>query len=115
MLMLDACLAVVADLVDAVNYRNDNNDQTTLTDAIVEAIDQWVCEIANEHHHSEPFTTSRPREPFAAAWNELIAAVAYLQHAGDMTITLAGAFQQAVCEWVDGLSEIKTEWSASLN
>ncbi len=105
-LMLDACLAVVSELVDAVNYRNDNGDPATLTGVIIDAIDQWVCEVATEHHHSEPFSDRREREPFAAAWTELINAVGYLRHAGDTSITVATAFQQAVSDWVDG------PWSA---
>ena len=88
--------------------------QLDATDAIAEAVDDWVGEHAAEHHHSEPFAAhaaehhhSEPfaahvdgEEPLAAALRQLLAAVPILdQTAHRPGITVASALTEALAEW----------------
>lgn len=88
-------------MIDTVRSLSET-DQTscTLITAITEAVDRWVCDLATEHHFSRRFTVNTPTEPFAAAFAELIAAVRYLQSAGNRTVTVADVFEEALTHWL---------------
>lgn len=99
--MVDIPAAVLAAVIDAVRALDETDPTSrTLITALTEAVDRWVCDSATEHHFSQRFTINTPTEPFAAAVAELIAAVQYLQSAGDDSITVAETFEEALTTWL---------------
>lgn len=104
--MVDIPAVVLTAVIDTVRSLNETNPTSgTLITAMTEAVDRWVCDLATEHHFSRRFTINTPTEPFAAAFAEIIAAVRYLQSAGNRTITVAAAFEEALTEWLIDIND----------
>lgn len=71
-------------------------------DALAEAIDDWIGEHANEHHHSRPFTDDDPDgagDPLAAVLTQLLAAFDYLDAGPRPGLTTTIALAEALDSW----------------
>ena len=78
------------------------HDPMTASDAIVDALDDWIAEHTAEHHQSKPFI-----EPSTARDDPLAAVIASLQAAVDKLadngarpeLTMAVALGEALGDW----------------
>jgi hypothetical protein len=95
----DAHLAAIDRFVSTIYWSDDN---TTFSDAFVDAIDEWTATASAEHHNSEPFTQTEHQDPLAASLLELIAAVEHLNDEARPDLTVARALSEAVVDWQEG-------------
>jgi len=97
----DELLSALDQLTNAL-YWYRAHDPVTASDAIVDALDDWIAEQTAEHHRSEPFiaaSTSR-HDPLAAVLASLHAAVDKLADSGARPdLTMAVALGEALADW----------------
>ena len=97
----DELLSALDQLTNTVYWLNQRHP-ITATQAIVEALDDWIAEHAAEHHQSQSFLdgASTSDDPVGIALTHLLAAVAALSRTDRPLLDVGRAFTEAIGDWV---------------
>lgn len=75
------------------------DDDVTLEDALIEAIDDWIASASAEHNNSEPFGIDSDAAGLDGALTSVIGAVGCLRTSARRELTVATALAEALADW----------------
>lgn len=75
------------------------DDDITLNDALIDALDTWTATVSAEHNNSEPFSSGEHSDPLAASLQELLAAAAALSASTRPGLTVMRSLAEALADW----------------
>lgn len=75
------------------------DDDVTLEDALIEAIDDWIASASAEHNNSEPFGFDGDAVGLGGALTDLIGAVECLAAEARRGLTVATGIAEALADW----------------
>ena len=95
---VDTLLSALDQTVNTIYWHQDRTGLTA-TEAITQALDDWLTEQSAEHHRSQPFHVNEIQaEPLFAMLTNLTAAVTALQ-AARPGLTVSDVLTEALLDW----------------